>query len=147
MLYNDPITLHGIMTAILWISGPVSSMVTMNSNGPKQYRRISLADFKLGGDRLQEAGLGTMEYIKLHGQTDSADASFGSGSRSTLMFIKKPPTEVQQGALENLCTMTEYTVRYNMRPPAIILRKWRPRLVSLGLVPDENFKEIRLVER
>ena len=130
MLCADSITLHGIMAAILWISGPVSSIVTMNSNGPRKYRSIGFADFKSGAERLQEVGLGTMVYVKLH------------SSRSTLMFIKKPPTEVQQMALANMSTMTEYTARYNMRPPAIVLRKWRPQLVSLGLVPDEHFKEI-----
>ena len=119
------------MSAILLISGPACTRVAINSNGPKILRGISRFQFSAAARKLQEANLGLAVDIKLQLR-----------ARSTLVFIKKPPTEVTEILRQNsdLCTFQEYTLRYNMRPPSSIIKQWQDRLINMGLVPSDHFK-------
>ena len=127
---NNLVTSRGIMSAILLMSGPACTREAMNSNGPKMLRHITSSQFTTAATKLQEEGLGTV--FALQGRHSSQS-----------IFIKKPPSQISEGLMRNqdLCLVQEYITRYNMRPPASIIRKWKYKLVALGLVPEDHFKE------
>ncbi|XP_072016033.1 uncharacterized protein [Amphiura filiformis] len=127
---SNLVTSRGIMSAILLMSGPVCSHQAMNSNGPKMLRHITSGQFMNAATKLQDANLGTLFSLQTR-QT------------SQYIFIKKPPAEMSEGLIQNqdLCRIEEYTYRYNMRPPASIIRKWKPKLVEMRMVPEDHFKE------
>ncbi|XP_072016035.1 uncharacterized protein [Amphiura filiformis] len=128
---HDHVTIRSLMSAILLISGPACTRAAINSNGPKNLRHISRDQFTAAALKLQEANLGSTIDIKLQVHT-----------RSTLLFVKKPPDEMQDRLRLNrdLCSYEAYALRYNMRPPASIIKRWQERLVQMGLIPHDHFK-------
>ena len=124
-----------VMLAILLLTGPACTLGALNNNGPKDYRkRIKDVHFRTAAAMLQQANLGVTAELT-HGGTN---AKFTS-----LVFIKKPPAEMQKQHYEQLkefCTVEKYTMNYYKRPPANILQKWRQKLTDLGLVPADHFK-------
>ena len=120
------------MSAILLMSGPACTHVAMNSNGPRVLRHITRNQFISAANKLQDNNLGSLLALPSSRQ-----------SHSNYIFIKKPPSVIGEALQRNkdLCAIEQYTLRYNMRPPASILRIWKPKLVGLGLVPEDHFKE------
>ena len=120
------------MSAILLMSGPACTHAAMNSNGPSRLRNSNRSHFITAAKRLEDDDLGALMCL-----------SASRRSHTTHIFIKKPPNEIAEALQRNqdLCGLDQYSYRYNMRPPASILRQWKPRLVELGLVPESHFKE------
>lgn len=123
---------HTMKSAILLLSGPVCTIQALCTHGPKKCRRrIRDVHYRIAAKALEQANLG------------SAVASTHGGSNAkglSLVFIKKPPEEISTEQLKEFCTIEKYTENYYRKPPASILQKWRQKLITLGLVPEEHFK-------
>ncbi|XP_072016032.1 uncharacterized protein [Amphiura filiformis] len=132
--HSNLVTSRSIMSAILLMSGPACTHQAMNSNGPRMLRHITRSQFTSAATKLQDDGLGSLVVLQHNHLTRQS---------SQHVFIKKPPGIALEGLMRNkdLCQIEEYTLRYNMRPPASIIRKWKPKLVELGFVPEDHFKE------
>ena len=129
---RNVVSRRSIMSAILLMSGPVCTHSAMNTNGPHCLRMITSQQFVEAAQELEKADFGFM-YTPQQNQ------------RGSHVFIKRPPSDgvIASCLMTNadLCMEDEYATRYAMRPPASVIRKWREKLVSHGLVPDDHFQQ------
>ncbi len=118
------------MSAILISAGPVSSNVSFSRRGPHSLRAVSKEQFYTAANMLEAAHLGTVITV---------NHSFSSRGGS-VVFVKKPPDEVEEAISANcdIITMDKYITRYNQQIPSCITVKIREQLVSLGMLTIEQ---------
>ena len=132
---SESVSDKDVMSAILLLNGPVCTLQALNNNGLKDSCHLIKAQhFKTVALMLQEANLGTITKLSYGGRRDA--------TYPVMVFIKKPPLEMQQCCeqLKEFCSIEKYTWNYYKRPPTSILQKWRKKLIDLGLVPEYHLR-------
>ena len=117
-----------IMSGILLTQGPVSIHKSVKNLSPAFKVGLSKAKFLTAANHLVQANLGTLIVL---------DAI----SRTSHVFIKKPPAEVK-GILElkenqDLCSIEDYESRFHMVTSYCITPAMKQHLVTGGLVSEE----------
>ena len=90
---------------------------------------VTKSKFVNAAQRLVSANLGTLMQV----------------TKKLQIFIKRTPDEMapllQLPEIGDLCTISEYSNRFNLAPPATITKKMQKMLIDKGLVKAEYFKE------
>ena len=116
------------MTAILLTAGPVSNTKSVK-NTSRSLQYLSTNQFLDAAAELQSMNLGSL-----------VSASLQKGL-SQQVFVKISPEEAQQvlGANPHLCSVENYTARYNKPPSKAIGLQLKAKLVAMKLVPKKIF--------
>ena len=116
------------MSAILLTAGPVVTHALVVNYGPRCLRGMAHMTkrlFKLACDQLQCANLGSIAPISI-----------------PQIFIKPSPDNIELFLAEfsDLCSVDVYRAKYNSPSPGYITSAMKIKLISLGLVSQEDFK-------
>ena len=119
---------RNIMSGILLVPGPVTTMRSLRGLSGVFNNAINKAKFLTAAKRLENGNLGRLV---------SLDRSF----QSLNVFVKLPPEEMQPllQIKENsdLCSDELYTRKYVSPSPATISNTIKKRLVDMGVVPQQ----------
>ena len=125
------------MAGILLNAGPVATQRSVRKISKTFVVTVTKAKFEKAAQRLQAANLGRVVFLRSNGALG--------------VFIKLKPEEIRHmlALPENtdLCTIEEYTMRYNMSPPASITPTIKATLVNIGEVGPDCFEETAHCER
>ena len=122
------------MAGALLLNGPVVTMESLKKSSSVFLLAVNLSKFEAASNKLQALNLGSLRYLR--------------GNKFPV-FVKKTPSDIApyltQGECEDLCSLEEYTERFNLPAPNSITRNPRaPNLVetivSMGLVAPELFQ-------
>ncbi len=112
------------MTGILLSPGPMCNLRVVQCLSRVFMSAVNKAKFLSAANKLQAASLGVLV----------------SGVRGGHVFIKKSPKDIedilQQNEYQDLCTMREYTYRYNLSMAPKML-KIQGVLEQMGMVPNQ----------
>ena len=116
------------MSAILLSAGPVSTSEAMKYTS-RRLHDLKAMRFSEAATELQNINLGTLVSIS---QTKG---------RVNKVFVKKSPEEAEQvlGANPHLCSVDNYTARYNKPPSKAIGLQLKAKLVAMKIVPKKIF--------
>ena len=125
------------MAGILLNAGPIATQRSVRKISKTFVVTVTKAKFEKAAQRLQAANLGRLVFLR-------SNSALG-------VFIKLKPDEIRHLLVlpENadLCTIEEYTMRYNMLPPASITPAIKTTLVNLGEVGPDLFEGMAQRER
>ena len=125
-------SMKNIKIAILLSQGPVSTRLTTRNMSTSFQIAIKKGNFMSAAHQLEASGLGSLVVLR-------------SISSSAHVFIKKTPLEIAPHLLvpQNacLCSLEEYTERFDMAPPSYINEKVQSVLITEGFVLQEHFKK------
>ena len=117
------------MTGILLSAGPVTTLKSVQRTSRMFLLSVTKSKFVNAAKRLVSANLGTLAQV----------------TKKLQVFIKRPPDEMasllQLPEIEDLCTISEYSDRFNLAPPGTIKKRLQEMLIDKGLVKAEYFKE------
>ena len=116
------------MAAILQTRGPVVEHKVVVWNF-KFLKMMTAKQFVAAATELHEANLGQMMSVKC-------------GGRPYMVFIKRPPEEIQDALLMNqdLCQVDYYATRYRLPVSKSVSFALRASLVQSGVVPAKLLK-------
>ena len=97
-------------------------------SAPKELRRINKAEFMQTA--LALINYGTIHSVKVPGQADS------------IVFVKKPPSQLTKDTDTVMGNLKEYTKRYLCATPSSVGPSIRMQVVKLGLVTKEDLKGV-----
>ena len=119
-------TRRNIMAAILKTASPVVAHRSVNARWAF-LSMLSSKQFIEAADQLVQEHFGTLKSLP------------GDGVRTTQIFIKTHPDSVREAIAANpdLCTLEEYTQKYNRPLPKVIKGNKREKIISMGLVADD----------
>ena len=126
---EQPVPITKVMTAILRTTGPVLTHIAVRRNGAPVFRKVSIQLFKEAANKLQELNLGQLVEMKL------------GGGKPSVVFIKKPPPEVEEILLKDpgFVTAADYAQRYYSPMLSSIPPTMAGELLAKGLVPPQFF--------
>ena len=113
------------MAAILKTASPVVAHRTVNARWPF-LSMLSSKQFVEAADQLVQKHFGTLQNLQ------------GMG-RPAQIFIKTHPDSVHEAIAANpdICTLEEYTERYDRPLPKVIKGSKREKIISMGLAKDD----------
>ena len=124
-----------IMSAILQTAGPVATHFTVLTASPNFIlgsTYITKEQFVVAASALQDLNLGSLVTVRhVHG-------------RPSVNFVKKSPADAKEflelEANTDLCSPVLYEEKYKASTPACVPQGTRDKLISLGLVTEDDFK-------
>ena len=120
------------MSGLLLTAGPISTVDSVKKSSRIFLFSISKSKFETAASRLQALDLGTLKHL--------------SGKhRHSAVFVKRLPSDVEPilvlDECQDLCTIEEYTERFERRPPGSITPSLQNIAIAAGWVSPELFKD------
>ena len=125
-------TARGIMSGVLLTPGPVSTHKALKNLSMAFNVAVTKSKFISACNRLQASNLGFLVQVD-------------NKNRQAQVFVKRPPEEVQiileSGENSDLTSYQEYSQRFALPPSAAVTPPIKEKLVQMGMVKPEHFKE------